>query len=120
MVIIGGEVGDVVAGEGAHFAQGAGEHAGFDAGNAFQAPVGVGDLLDEQHFEGAGRAEVVFEIGVQLEEGGGVLVRENGVSGEETVLDGIAAGGGFAFESFGAGAMESIAAVGVFFGIAWT
>jgi len=113
MFLLSGEVFAEVQREAEHYSQVAFEHAGFDAGNALQAPVGGGHLLDQEFLEGAGGVEVFFEGSLELKEGVGVFVGENGVSGEETVFDGIAAGGGFAFGSFGAGALESIAAVGV-------
>jgi len=108
------EVGAAFFEEGERDLHSAFEHAGFDAGNALQAPLGGGHLLDEEFFEGADGLEVFFERSLELEEGAGVFARKNGVAGEEAVFDGIAAGGGFAFRGFGAGAQESIAAIGIY------
>ena len=106
-------------GEWKHAAPGAFEHAGFDAGNALQAPIGGGDLQDEQFFKGANGLKVVLEGGKEFEEDLIVLAGDGDIAGEEAVLEGVAAGGDFAFGGLGAGAQESVAAVGVSLRLGW-
>jgi len=91
-----------------------GDEAGFEAGDAAEAPVGGGHLEDEEALEGSlglvFGAEGVHEL---LELLAVLFGQDHGARGGEAVAGGVAADGGLAFGGFGAGAALGIAAVGL-------
>ncbi len=92
-------------GLGARAGVGDGDH--LETGGTGQAPVAQGDALDEEVVEGALGAELAtdaFEQGVEVFGGFGGVGFEDGVGGEQAVLDGVLGDGGFALGRAGAGA----------------
>lgn len=90
------------------------EHAGLGAAEAAQAPLGVGEVADEDFLDGVGG----LEEGVEgVEEGlalGGVFAGQQGGLGGEAVAEGVEAGAGLALGGLGAGREPGVAAVGEF------
>jgi hypothetical protein len=97
----------------ADFFEAADEEAGLDAGEALEAPLGGGHLVDQAGFERAFGLVLGFEGGEQLEVLGAVLDGEDDLAGEQAVADGVGAGAALAFRGFGPGGMPGIFAVGV-------
>ena len=90
-----------------------GNEAGLSAEEAAEAPVGGGELLEEDVLEGTGGLLFGFEGGEEFEEGLLVLFVQNRVGGEEAMLEGVAGAGRLALWGFGPGAELGVAAVGV-------
>jgi hypothetical protein len=89
------------------------ENAGFDADEAAKPPIGRGELVDERFLAGANRRETrnhARQEGVVLRL---VFTGDDRVAAAQTVDAAVAADGGFAFGSFGAGAEGGVAAIGV-------
>ena len=90
-----------------------GDEAGFEAGDAPEAPVGGGQFKDEEALERAlglvFGAEGVHEF---LELLAVLFGQDHGARGSEAVLVGVAADGSLAFGGFGARAAAGAAAVG--------
>ncbi len=90
-----------------------GDEAGFEAGDPPEAPVGGGQLKDEEALEGSlgvvFGAEGVHEF---LELLAVLFGQDEGARGGEAVAGGIAADGSLAFRGLGAAAAAGIAAVG--------
>ena len=105
----GVEVGDIgVDGAGRRFEV---EDGGFESGDAFQAPGGVGELVDEDSFGGA-LGFVVFEESLDVAVVGGAVFRgQEGVDGGKSVAERVQRGVGFAFGCPGAGGILGIEAV---------
>ena len=95
-----------------------GEQSGFHADAALEAPLGDGDLLDEDPGEGVFRPEVFVEGGGKLSVGVFVLVGEADLAGGEAVLEGVLGGAGLALGRFGSGGFLGVASIGfgLFFG----
>jgi hypothetical protein len=68
---------------------------------AAEAPVGLGDLLDEARVEETDRLELGLEVFEERLELIGVVAGQKDVTGEETVFEGIAARIGLALGFFG-------------------
>ena len=88
------------------------EVAGFDAGEAGEAPLGVGYAGEEELLDGAlgvvlGGEGVLEGLEILL-----VLDGEGGVLGEEAVAEGVEAGAGLAVRGTRAGAFLGVPAVG--------
>ena len=95
------------------------EVAGFDAGEAGEAPLGVGHAREEALLGGAlglvlGGEGVLEGLELLL-----VLDGEGGVLGEEAVAEGVEAGAGLAFVGARADAFLSVAAVGFDLFLSW-
>jgi hypothetical protein len=84
----------------------------FDAGDAAEAPLGGGHLGDEELLEIVGGLEADAEGVEELLEFARVLLREDGVAGEESVLAGVAAAAGLAWRGLGAGAALGVLTIG--------
>jgi hypothetical protein len=89
------------------------EDAGFEARDAAEAPMGGGQLADEQVLVGVGG----LELGPQCGQGGGELVGvfggEEQVAGAQAVEGAVPGGSGLALGGFGAGREPGVAAVGL-------
>ena len=84
-----------------------GDDGGLDAGEALHAPRGVGDLAADFAFERIAGGNPVFEGGELAVEVGGVFAGQDGVLGEQAVLEsvfgraGLAGGGAGSSGTFG-------------------
>jgi len=96
----------------ADFFEAADEEAGLDAGEALEAPLGGGHLVDQVGFERAFRLVLGFEGGEELEVLGAVLDGEDDLAGEQAVADGVGAGAGLAFGGLGSGGVPGVFAIG--------
>jgi len=88
------------------------EQAGFGAAEAAEAPLGVGEVADEDFLDGVGGLEGGEE---GVEEGlalGGVFAGEHGGAGGEAVAEGVPARACLALGGAGAGGEPGVAAVG--------
>ena len=94
------------------------EQAGFHHGEAFEAPIEVGDFLDEAEFGFGGGAEVVDEGVADFLVLSGILVGEEGVFGGcESVADGGFGGLFLAFGGDGSVGLGSVQAGGLLLGL---
>ena len=91
----------------------AGEETGLDAGEALEAPLRGGHLVDQEGFQRALGLVLGFEGGEELEVLGAVLDGEDDLAGEQAVAEGVEAGAGLAVGGFGPGGMPGVFAVGV-------
>ena len=89
------------------------EETGFHGGAAAEAPSGDGELMNELGLGGGGWLVLVVEGLEELVEFVFVFPRQQDGLGGESMLEGVKADGGASFGGFGAGAAESVAAVGV-------
>ena len=74
-----------------------GEKAAFEADDAADSPFGVGDVADETALESTDCVEFLLERADQVEKLLWILVRQDSVTGEQSVLGGVLAGTGLAF-----------------------
>ncbi|HYM12998.1 MAG TPA: hypothetical protein VEU62_19825 [Bryobacterales bacterium] len=88
------------------------EIAFFGAASAAGAPSGVDDLVKDDVFDGADGLEVAAEFLEEAVELRPTLAHDDGLVGGESVLEGVAAGGGAAGGGARAGGLAGVAAVG--------
>lgn len=88
------------------------EQAGFDGGDAAEAPAGGCEDFDEFGFEGGGGLELGEECGPEGGEFFGGFGGEEDSFGVEAVLEGILGGAGFAGGGGGAAGFGSVQAGG--------
>ena len=98
--------GDVFVGEGA-----LGEGIGFQDLDAAEVPASGDELFKEGVFEGVLRIDLFMVLGLELGEGGLLIVANEETSGEVMAV-GIEADGGFAFGRAGSGGVLGVFAVG--------
>lgn len=96
---------------------GAGDMLDLGAEGAAEPPVGDGNFLDEEVFEGADGMEVVDETGKEvLEILAGfvdVFALDDDTPGQEAVFEGVEFGAGLALGGAGAGGVLGVAPVGI-------
>jgi len=117
----GGRFGDALEASGDAGPGEVGTHAGFIDGvdletvEAAESPMGCGDTLDEELLVAVAGLDGVAEVVEQVGHVAGLFVfvpPENGVVGEQAVLEGVHARAFFAFGGSGAGAFLGVLAVG--------
>ena len=92
-----------------------GDEAGFDAGDAAEAPVGGGHLTDEELLGGVLGLELGTEALEQFLKFLPVLLGQDDGAGNEAVFLGVDADDGFTLGGLGAGTAPGVATVGLDF-----
>lgn len=85
------------------------EGLGFAGAGSGQTPGAGSDLADDLEFELPFGFTIGGDIGEQLVEVGLIFAGDDDLAGSETVLEGIAAGDGFALGCAWTGSLESVA-----------